>query len=163
MLTRLFPKQFDNTYQGQWLAIWLFVPVVLVKLLMGANVAGFNPWVDNRYVLRTADAIPIDSYGAEAASVVVFLFASWGLGLLLLSLLGVLALLRYRAMVPLMLLVMLIEQVGRKGISLVSPIMRAVESQGLSAGAMINWALTAALAVGLVLSLMPRKREQTVA
>jgi hypothetical protein len=94
---------------------------------------------------------------------VVFLFASWGLGLLLLSLLGVLALLRYRAMVPLMLLVMLIEQVGRKGISLVSPIMRAVESQGLSAGAMINWALTAALAVGLVLSLMPRKREQTVA
>ena len=30
--------------QGYKLAIWLFVPIVLVKFLMGVNVAGLNPW-----------------------------------------------------------------------------------------------------------------------
>jgi hypothetical protein len=161
MLSRIFPRQLDNTYSGYRLAIWLFVPIVLVKLAMGANVAGLNPWIDNRQVLKTADAIPLDTFGTEAASVVVFLFASWGLALLLLSLLGIVALIRYRAMIPLMYLVLAIEQIGRKGIGLVSPIVRAAESEALSAGALINWGLTAALVIGLVLSLAtPRGRGQ---
>lgn len=37
MFNRLFPKQIDNSYQGYALAIWLLVPLVLVKLLMGLN------------------------------------------------------------------------------------------------------------------------------
>jgi hypothetical protein len=38
-----------------------------------------------------------------------------------------------------------------------NPVVRAVEHQGLTPGAMVNWALSAALIVGLVLSLVPRK------
>lgn len=160
MLSQLFPKQIDNNYQGHKLAIWLFVPIVLVKLLMGLNVAGLNPWLSNRYVLTTADGIPFESFGAEAASTVLFLFACWGLALLVLSLLGTVVMVRYRAMIPLMFLLLSIEHIGRRGLSLSIPIVRAVGSPG----ALINWGLTAALVIGLVLSLVaPRGARPSVA
>jgi hypothetical protein len=161
MLSRLFPKQIDNTYRGYQLAIWLYVPIVIVKLLMGLNVSGMNPWIANRYIAENADSIPLASYGAEAASTVMFLFASWGLALFVLSLLGVVVLIRYRAMIPLMFLLLSIEQIGRKGISLVNPVVRAVETGGISPGVLINWGLTAVLVIGLVLSLAgPRKAHR---
>jgi hypothetical protein len=156
MLSRIFPKQFDNTYRGHWLAIWIFVPVVLVKLIMGVNVAGLNPLISNLDILKTADGVPLDTFGAEAASTVVFLFASWALGLLLLSLLAIVVLIRYRAMIPLMYLLLSIEQIGRKALLLINPIVRAVETEGISFGAFINWGLTAALVIGFVLSLQNR-------
>lgn len=164
MLNRIFPKQIDNTYRGYWLALWIYVPIILMKFAMGFNVAGVNPWISNIYILKEVDGVPLDTFGAEAGSTIVYMAASWALGLLLLSSLGLLVFIRYRAMIPLMFLVLSIEQVGRKGISLMNPIVRAVESQGLSPGAMVNWALTAALIVGLVLSLVPRKdaRESTL-
>src|ERR1022692_1576452 len=102
MLSRVFPKQFDNAYRGHWLAIWIFVPVVLVKLIMGVNVAGLDPLISKVAILKTADGVPLDTFGPGAASLVVFLFASWALGLLLFSLLALAALIRYRAMIPLM-------------------------------------------------------------
>lgn len=158
MLGRLFPKQFDNDYRGWWLAIWLLVPVVLVKLVMGFNVAGFNPWISNRMVAESADGIPLDSFGAEGASTAMFMFASWGLMLLLINLLALLAVIRYRAMVPLILLLLTLEQVGRKAIGTMSPIVReaAVKADGLAPAALINWGFLIVLAIGLVLSLMPR-------
>jgi hypothetical protein len=140
MLSQLFPKQIDNNYQGRKLALWLFVPIVLVKLLMGLNVAGLNPWLSNRDVLTTADGIPLESFGAEAASTVLFLFACWGLALLVLSLLGTVVMVRYRAMIPLMFLLLSIEHIGRKGLSLSIPIVRAAGSPG----SLFNWGLTAA-------------------
>lgn len=153
MLGRLFPKQLDNAYRGHWLAIWILVPIVLLKLAMGFNVAGLNPWVTTRFIIQNADGIPIDTFGAEAASVVVFLFASWGLCLLTLSLLGVIVLLRYRTMMPLIYLLLSIEQIGRKAISYVSPIIRPAAADGVSVGALINWGLSAGLLIGLILSL----------
>ena len=153
MLNRIFPKQFDNNYQGNKLAIWLLVPIVLMKLVMGAGAAGLNPWVSNRFIATNADGFPLDTFGVEAASVVMFLFASWGLALLVLNLLGIVVLIRYRAMIPLMYVLLSIEQFGRKGISLVSPIVKAVETGGISFGFLINSGLMAALVIGLVMSL----------
>ena len=37
MLSRIFPKQFDNLYRGHRFGFWLFVLVVLMELSMGAN------------------------------------------------------------------------------------------------------------------------------
>ena len=158
MVKLLFPAQIDNVYRGQWLALVLYVPVVLMKLLMGFNVAGFNPWIDNLYVLKDVDRVAIDTFGAEAASVVILFFASWGLGLLILSALCVVVLLRYRAMIPLMFVALTVEQVGRMALAKLYPIVRAVEAHGVSAGAMVNWGLAAALLLGLVLSLSDTKK-----
>lgn len=160
MLSRIFPKQIDNSYRGYWLALWLYVPIVLMKLAMGFNVAGFNPWISNLYILKEVDAVPFDTFGAEASSMLILFFASWGLGLLILSALGVLVLLRYRAMIPLMFLLLTVEQVGRVVLSRLYPIVRAVEAHGLSAGTLVNWGLTAGLLIGLALALTERTSAQ---
>lgn len=154
MLSRLFPPQIDNNYQGHTLAIWLLVPILLVKTVMGFNVAGLNPWIDNRWIAETADRIPLESFGAQAASTVMFLFASWGLILFVLCLLGIVVLIRYRAMIPLMYLLLLIEQAGRTGvIAQANPIVRAVKTGDVSFGFLINWGFVALLAIGFALSL----------
>ena len=158
MLNRLLPKQIDNNYRGSWLALWIYTPVVLMKLVMGFNVAGLNPWVSNLGILKDVDGVPLDSYGADAGAMVLLSFASWGLGLFILSLLGVLVLARYRSMIPLMFVLLTMEQIGRKGLSMLYPIAR-VGGDHLSTGAIVNWVLSAAVLVGLVLSLQTRSAQ----
>lgn len=158
MLHRLFPRQIDNAYQGHVLAIWLFAPVVLMKLAMGFNVAGLNPWVPSRFILESVDGVPVDSFPSEAASFAVFMFASWGLGLFVLTLLAGVALVRYRAMLPLMILAMTLEQVGRKLLSEIYLAARVDASGAIPASAWINWALTAALVLALALSLIRARK-----
>lgn len=154
MLSQLFPRQFDNNYRGSWLAIWLLAPVLLLKTLMGINVSGLNPWISSRFVMVKADGIPLDTFSREAQEISVFLFASWGLGLLLLCLFAATALFRYRAMLPLAILLLTFEQIGRKILStlILSP------GDPFSFGAIINWGLSIALAIALIASLIPRRR-----
>jgi len=148
MLSRIFPKQIDNTYRGYWLGIWLLIPIVFVKMVMGANTM-----INTRSVIQGADRIPLDSYGAAAAAIIVLCFKSWGLGLFLMASLGLLALVRYRAMVPLMYLVLTLENGGRRALQYGNPFHIATSSGTPSIGTMINLGLLAALLVGFVLSL----------
>jgi len=159
MLSNLLPTQIDNGYRGHALAIWLLIPIVLMKLFMGVNVAGLNPWISSRFVLQNADGIPVDTFPVEVASVAVFLFASWGLSLLVISLLGVVVLIRYRAMIPLMFLLLSIEQIGRKGLAMLHLVPSEAEG-GVSLGLLINWGLSAALVIGLILSLVSVRKGE---
>lgn len=156
MLTRLFPKQIDNDYPGHVIAIWLLVPLALMKLLQGANVAGlFGPGMSRR-ILENADKVPVGTFPAEAASHLVFLFAAWGLGVFILGFLGILVLVRYRAMIPLTYLLLLIEQAGRKLLSMIH-LDRPFLSLTPSAANIINWGFLSAIVIGLLLSLYPRR------
>ena len=154
MLERLFPRSIDNTYQGHVLAIWLFAPVLALKTVMGFNVAGLNPFVSNRFILTAADGVPVDSYPPEAGAYLVFMFAAWGLALFVLTLFGWTVLTRYRAMLPLALLAFTIEQAGRTAQSRLMLPQRALADEGVPISALINWGLTGALVVALVLSLI---------
>jgi hypothetical protein len=156
MLTRLFPRQIDNDYRGWRLAIWLLVPLALVKLLQGANVAGLFGPGKSRQVLEGVDKVPLDAFPAEAASHLVFLFAAWGLGVFVLGLLAIVVLLRYRAMIPLMYLLLLIEQLGRKTLSTIH-LDRPFVSLAPSPANLINWAFLLVIVAGFLLSLSPRR------
>src|ERR1700722_15525723 len=120
MLTRIFPKAFDNHYRGYRIAIWLFVPLVLIRLLMGGNFM-WHP----HDVAATADAIPLDSYSFAAAEAVISLYAQIGLYRLLLALLTVLALIRYRSMIPLLYLLLLAELLGSRLLDRLYPIAKS--------------------------------------
>ena len=146
-LGRILPRRIDNTYGGHRLALWLFAAILLVKTAIALGTI-FN----GRDAAQTADGIPLESFGAAGAAAVVSLFAIWGLAQFVISLIGVLALFRYRAMVPLMFALFLFEHVGRRVIFLVMPIPRDGPAPGLA----INVALLAVLAVGLALSLRNR-------
>ncbi len=156
MLTRLFPKQIDNDYRGHVLAIWLLVPLALMKFLQGANVAGLLGTGNSRQILETVDNVPVSAFPAEAASQLVFLFAAWGVGVLVLGFLGMVVLLRYRAMIPLMYLLLLIEQVGRQALSTIH-LDRPFVSLAASPANLINWGFLVAMAIGLLVSVSGRR------
>lgn len=158
MLTRVFPKQIDNNYQGRVLAIWLLVPVALVKLLQGVNIGGLLGTGRSREILENVDRVPVSTFPAEAASHLVFLFAAWGLGVFILGLLGMVVLLRYRAMIPLMYLLLLIEQLGRKVLSTIH-LDRPFLSLAASPANLINLGLLLAIGIGFLLSLSGRRSK----
>ena len=148
MLHRIFPKQFDNTFRGHWLGIWILVPVVLLELVIGANSI-----INTRTVAMGADGIPLDRFGAEAATTVISLFALLGLSRVLLALLGVMALIRYRAMVPFIYLLLLVLQLGSKALLLLHPAIRSLGHNSAS-GSTVILGLIAMLLTGFVLSLL---------
>jgi hypothetical protein len=151
MLARLFPKQFDNDYRGHPAALWLLVPIVIVRLGQGVNVI-INP----RMVAMTADAIPLDRFASDASAIMVLLFALSGLSFLLFALQGVLALIRYRSMIPLMYLWVLIDALVRRVIILSHPTIEAVAPGGHSLGFYVNLALWGAMGTGFILSMIGR-------
>ena len=155
MLARLLPPSFGRDFSGLAAARWLLLPLAVVKLLMGVNAA-----VLTRMVATRADGLPLERYGEGAANNILALLAAWGVGQALLTALGLLAVFRYRAMIPLIYLLLLVEQLARKLIYLQHPVVRSTAgSGGLSTATIINTALLALLALGFVLSLWPRSAE----
>ncbi len=160
MLSGLFPKQIDNNYSGYKLAIWLFVLLLLFKTSISVNAVGWNPLMTNRDVLQRADRIPLDTFGSNAADAAVLLFAVWGVTHFVLNLLGFLALVRYRAMIPLIYLLMAIDHIGRKAAADAFPIVRVIDG---TISVPVNLILIALLLIGFGMSLTTPKWREGVA
>ena len=73
-----------------------------------------NSILNGRLVASSADGIPLDTFTAAGAQTVVSLFAILGLSQLLICLIGILVLVRYRALVPLLFSLLLLEYGGRR-------------------------------------------------
>ena len=144
MLERVFPSPTDFTYRGSKIALWLLGLILLLKLAIALG-AIFN----GHYAATVADGIPVDSYSPEAAQAFLSLFASLGLAQFMLGAVGAVLLLRYRALVPLFLLLLLVEFIARKGIAAYMPIVRSAQASGC----VINWILFGMLVLAFVLSL----------
>ncbi len=149
MLNRLFPSQVDNRFDGYRPALWLLGLLIALKLAMS-----FNSIFNTASVAQGADGIPLDSFGPAAAREVLLLFALMSLGQLFLTLIALTALIRYRALVPFIYLVLLGEHLARRFI---------VQSYAL-AGAQstavawyVYYGLLTLLALGLALSLIPAR------
>jgi hypothetical protein len=154
MLDQFLPQRVDNTYRGYRLALWLFAMVVVMKVAMSLN-SIFNGYM----VASSADGIPLDTFPSAAAQTVVSLFAVWGLAHLMICLLCILVLARYRSMAPLMLALLLLEHLSRRLILQLLPIVRT----GTPPGFFVNLVLLALMIAGLALSLRsqsnPRVKE----
>ena len=150
-LGQLLPRCADNTYHGHKLALWLFALLVLPKIDMSLN-AIFNGYS----VASTVDEIPLDTFTPAGSQTVVSLFALLGLSQLMICLLGILVLARYRSLVSLMFTLFLLEHLSRKLILQFTPIART----GTPPGSAIILALIAVIIVGLVLSLWSRDSLQ---
>ena len=152
MLNRIFPRQFDNTYRGHWLGLWLFIPVMLVK-----GIQSVDTILLTRLVAVGPDAIPLDRFGAACTETVLSLFALMGMCLLILPLQSIVVLIRYRSMIPFMYLSLLVVLIGSRAIQFVHPLAR---SSTLPYGVIMNLAILAVAVLGFVLSLRD-KREDT--
>jgi len=144
MLQRIFPERLDNHYHGHSLALWLFYPITFMNVVIDL-VAIFK----SDGGAQSADGIPLDTFVSGGAQAVIYVVALLGLSGLLLGFLSVLALVRYRAMVPLMYVLLVVDYLGHKGIALMKPIVRT----GTSSGGYVSVTLFALTLTGLVLSL----------
>jgi hypothetical protein len=144
MPSLLLPREVNNRYEGNQIALLAFIPLVGVTIARSLI-----------HILRadggaqSIATIPLDSYAPAASGAVITIFALWGLSQLLLGLLYMIVLLRYRALVPLMYLTMLIEYLGRIGIGLWKPL----ETLQTPPGARLNIAMVAISMLMLTLSL----------
>ena len=141
---QLLPQRFDNTHRGHKLALWLFALIVLMRVVMS-----LNSILNGRSVASSADGIPLETYTPAAAQTAVSLFALLGFSNLVICLVCVLVLARYRSMVPLMFTLLLLQYMGGRLILHYLPIVRT----GTPPGFYVNLSLLVLMIIGLVLSL----------
>ena len=144
MLGRIFPKAIDNRYRGHLAALWIFVPIVVMRLGIAV---GSLVLADGS--LQSADGIPLDTYPPAAARAIIAVSAYGDVANLWLALVLVLALIRYRAMVPLMFLVVVLDWFAHKGVGMAKPMERMA---GASPGSYLTLAIFGLSLVGLILS-----------
>jgi hypothetical protein len=114
---------------------------------------------DGYYVLKSVDDVPLDTFTSGGAETVVSLFGLWGLSQLLFGVLLVLVLIRYRAMIPLMYVLLLVEYLSKKATLLMNPIVTTKASSAVSAAFFLvatpaGLVLVCLVIAGLVFSLL---------
>ena len=158
MLNRIFPKQLDNTYRGHWLGLVLFLLVIALRATQG-----INSMVITRSVITGADAIPLDTFSQPAANTLVAVFALLGVSSVMVSMIGLVALVRYRAMIPFLFLVLLLGQIGARVLLLINPIERSadlsVNYAGQPIGFWFNLGMLAVTVIGFLLSILNRSKS----
>jgi hypothetical protein len=154
MLNRLLPGRADNSYHGQRIALWI---LGLVAALNG--VIGVNSSINTRDVASRADGIPLDTFPTGASNTVLELFALLGVTRIVVFLLATVILIRYRALVSLMFLLLLFGQAASRLVSRAW----ATPVAGNPPGSMIILGIMALTALGLALSLWNRKTLDTTA
>ena len=143
-LERLFPRSAGADYRGHPVALWIFVPFTLLTL--GRSLVHIFRADGGAQSIAT---IPLDRYSQDAADTVVLIFAYWGLSQLLLGFVFVAVLVRYRAWLPFMWLLVGVEYLGRLGLSAWKPIVTIETPPGATG----NVVFSALAVVMLVLAL----------
>jgi hypothetical protein len=158
VLDRLFPKSLTADYRGSWIAVWLLAPLLIVKTVIGFNFSGLNPFIDVAQILEAVDGVPLSTFSPDASAAVVDSAHAWGMAIFTLCLFVWLVLVRYRAALPLAVLLLLIEQVGRTGAGTFRVARDLLASAAApSGGALINSGMTLILITALMFSLMPAR------
>ena len=139
-LDHLLPGRLDGAYRGHAAGLWLLGAVLFVRTGIALGCL-FN----GRMAAQSADGVPLDALGAAGAQAVVSLFGLWGLAQLVISAIGLLALARYRALVPLVSALLLVEHLARRALLLVRPVATA----GVHPGVVVNLVLLTATAAAL--------------
>ena len=148
MVNDLLPRSVDNAYRGPTLALWLFGLLILMK-----SVIGVNSILNGAAVMSTADGIALDTYPAAAAQNLVGFWALVGLAHVIIGALGVVVLIRYRSMIPLMFVLLMLQHLGGRLILQFHPIVRTGEPPA----AAINATLLILMMGGFALSLWRRR------
>lgn len=117
-MTWILPERIDNHFPGHRAVVAVFAAITVVTL--GRSL--FHILAPDGGAQSVAH-IPLNTFSpAQAGQAVVFVFALWGLSQLIMGILYVIALARYRAMIPLLLVFMIVEYTGRYLIGHVRPL-----------------------------------------
>jgi hypothetical protein len=144
MIDQVLPRNIDNSYRGHRLAFLPFGLLVLLKLTVG-----LNSIFRGSLVMTTADGIPLGTFPAAATQSLISLWALLGLSHVVMALLCILVLIRYRGMIPFMFALLLLQHLGGRLIAHYLPLVRTGEPPA----SIVNLTLLTLMVVGLALSL----------
>ena len=132
MLNRILPPTIDNNYKGNKIALWFFYLITAVTVVRSC----IHILKDDGGAQSIA-TIPLDTFTEAGADVVILIFAYWGLSQLMFGIIQVIVAFRYKSLIPLMYLMLVIEWAGRFIISL----FKTIETTGQAPGGIGNMIL----------------------
>ena len=151
MFNAIFPPTVTNDYHGSPVAKLAFGATKL--LTVGRSLVHILKADGGAQSIAT---VPLDAYPPDASDAVVAIFALWGLSQLLLGLVFLVVLWRYRSLIPLMWLLVLLEWGGR----LVLGVCKPIETRETPPGAIGNVVFTVLALVMLPLSLQMKTGKE---
>jgi hypothetical protein len=150
IINKIFPETLNNDYKGYRLALYVFYALTI-----------FTLWRSQHHLLaadggaQSIASIPLDSFTNAGTAAVIGVFSLWGLSQLIISILYLIVGLRYRAMLPLMYLLMVLEYLVR---ATYIPLVKPIPTIGTAPGAVGNLPLIILLLVMLTLTILePRE------
>ena len=150
-LNRLFPNPITNDHRGAAIAKWAFGLITLVTL--GRSLIHiFSP--DGG--AQSIATIPLNEFTANGTSTVIHIFSQWGLSQLLFGIFYLIVLSRYKSLIPLMWVFILVEYTGRLFLGLSKP-MTGLE--GTPPGAVGNLIIIPLALIMIYLSVRVRQHD----
>lgn len=148
-IEKILPKTIDNTFDGHKIALYVFYVLTAITL-----------WRSQHHVFapdggaQSIATIPLDTFSKAGAQAVIGAFSLWGLSQLITAILYVIVAIRYRALVPLMYLLMIFEYTIR---ATYIPAFKAIPTAGTAPGAISNLPIIVIALVMLILSMRSTK------
>ena len=136
----LFPKTADNNYKGSKFALWVFTILAIVSLVR--SLIHFLAPDGGAGSIAGLDL----SKGAEN---IIFSFGLWGLSQLIYAFIQLLVAFRYRALIPLFYVILLLETLGRM---LIGKIKIPVLLHGTPPGGIANYIMIPLVIIMFILS-----------
>jgi len=144
MIKYLFPNSIDNDYKGNKAPMYLFYLVTAFTV-----VRSIIHLVSPDGGAQSIATIPLYLYSKDASDTIIHMFAEWGLSQLLLGLFYVVVLIKYKSLIPLMYLFLVIEYSGRLLLGFNKPF----ELEGYAPGGVGNYILVPLFILMFILSL----------
>jgi hypothetical protein len=108
IINTIFPRQYDNSFKGNKIALYVFYLLTLVTM-----------WRSQHHLFaadggaQSIATIPLDQLTTMGATAVVSTFSLWGLSQLLIGIIYFISAVRYKSLIPLLYVLMLFEYVIR--------------------------------------------------
>ena len=116
MVKRIFPTTVDNTYRGHVVGKWLLIFYVC-KSIFAASVHMFA----SDGGAQSIATITLDQFTSGGADTVVTIFGLWGMEQMVIAIFAALILWRYKALIPMVAGIYVIEYLGRFLVGFVTP------------------------------------------
>jgi hypothetical protein len=144
MMKHLFPNSIDNDYKGNMAPMYLFYLVTAFTV-----VRSIIHLVSPDGGAQSIATIPLHLYSKDASDTIIHMFAEWGLSQLLFGLFYIAVLIKYKSLIPLMYLFLVLEYSTRLLLSFYKPF--ALEGQ--APGGIGNYVLVPLFILMFILSL----------
>ena len=143
---KLMPDSIDNNFRGMKISQYAFL-IITVVTIVRSLIHVFAP--DGG--AQSIATIPLDAYSTEAAATVILIFSFWGLSQLLMGLVYIGVYVKYKSLIPMMYVLLIIEYAMRIVIGQMKPIV----TTGTAPGSVGSWVMVPVCIVLLILSLLP--------